>query len=1419
MKLEDLTKANPQSSEDDAVVQNFLNTLNPQKRKLSPQEYRSAEKLIGQSFAENFADEWGSNVAKVGATIGDLIGLGDTDSVNYLKSAIEGKKIQDELKSTLRSGGANNLGGMAADVMTYALPASKVGVVGTGLSSIPKTAATWGAIDGGVSAALGNKPMTIMEDALLAGTAGGLFSGAGRAVKGLDNIYVSARDAATDPAMAGGGTPKEDIIKMYEQQADRTRQAGLTDEFEGTTTKLDDAEGTNVEYIDSEISNIQRQLNDLDKEPYKAIVEANPDTFKGLKTQEAYKLLDENRKLADELGSELEQTLFKKLDELDFVKYGDDRIEVGAKEDLYPAREVDSTQAEQLAKQREDARLAAKEQAEQARMDAEAKTSYNMKNELKELNRAYDAYKLDPSDINLAELDRAMARTSPKKDGNIKLEADEAIDYIPEIGETIAKSDLRAEDAAIGIGTKDPLKKGSTLYKEREAKIAKQREINQRIAKENKRKALGKQAKEVLTKLVDKKGFINIDAFADGRLGQTKNNRVQVKRNVTAKEVLDHIAGDKDSLVSSQKKAVTDLMKSKYNIDLKDIVSKMSDKEAKRFIIEHEKAHIRQAKKYESEGRKLKDEYFKNAPEDNKFMSKEALAIEAAANIAALEKIGKIKLNRKKKPEAEQLAREADEAFPVADKPKPKNKQEAKKPVEKKENVEQELIDDVSKKEIVEKKKLESFSEKAEELFRETKTNFKSSFRTDGDYATYQKIHRQTRDALNVAAKAGADAKEYINDLYKAAGEKLGGKFDTDFSKHVLSTDYVSIREFKTRADAMKFMRENNKVYVKARKYIEQTAKGIKDKGEINHIDFTNNGYQIAQRAGLDPKKYGNTIDKLVSIRAMDSKAWDFVEKNGASNLFDSMVNMVETLRKESDDLFKDNPHARVKGYMSETYDSIYRYEMVNGEFKEFIDAEVGMVQGGLPQKLDNARIGEVKQFPEKIKDMSDKVKLEYAEAHNLGVVLNQYAQPVALRKVASEAQRISIGKSAKASDMIPLTFENSVRKLVQRDTVIQDIVNTPDNTLFSSVEKKGMVRLTDEEKRTIPRELVGKVEFVNPDFKHMLLGNKQIQLAKKQWTKITEQMLKDSVSHFKENVVLKNPASWANNMGYNFFVNMQEGISPAKTIRYMKKGLKEKARAEELVTRLTRLELDGKSGIKEYVDIEKELVDNLYYKMDRQGLAVTVMSNIMDSPIASKRLSDKMMKQATMKILGKDMGEKVSTIVSNLYLSPQSKAGQAAMNMFGSIDAMGRYSMASEQMAKGASLDEAIKKANGIYGDLDMVAPMWSQAIQQYGFIPFSNWYFRMAGGLGKSILENKVKAIGVAALLYGISEATDKRTDSMNPMVTLVETPVDMLQMSPYFNISNYARNVTTPAAYKKGYRAIESGDPLSVALTRDF
>ena len=1206
--------------------------------------------------------------------------------------------------------------------------------------------------------------------------------------KGLNKVYEDVRDTAQDPKMAGGGsskdrevfeaenTPideeskyfdKEFIDDMFDRQDARDNVADMRKEGLETIKVTQLRAGTDT-LLDKEIKVIKDKFNKLEESPEDIIIAENQDLFQGVDIIDAYDMLKKNPKLRDSLKADIEKELFDRTEKIDFIKRGDDRLEIGAKSDLYEIRDVDSTKAEQLAMDIQVKRAAKKKLADDSQKATIASRKLDYEKVVEELmpevNKLHKIYNNNPTPETLFDLEEALRKVEPSKPNEIfkHHETGKTIgdigDGFTEVGETMSKKDIAATESAVGMSTK-----GKPYNKIEAKKFEEQRAINK------------KKHQEFLDENKDKIDAINSRGY------ENEADRIEYEKLVEQDKKyreMDRAFKDKIESAEDIKVEHADIFEFKDPTTGKSFDGKKVNENTERVVYEITDPHTNKKK--------------------NIVVNKKSNEVESAIN-----------------PDTKGLA---DKTYEFLGK-----KTEHKELVVKDTNPDIDTVPNKPKEiQEIEKleKKVENLRERAKKLFNETKTNWKTSYRTDGDYATYQRIHRQTRDALNVAAKAGADTKEYISDLFKANSKEIGGEFDKSFAKHVLYTDYSAIREFKTKSDAMAYLRDNKAIYAKAKSYIDQTAKGINDKGQMNHVDFTNNGYQIAQRAGLDPKKYGDTIDKLVSIKAMDDQSWSFIEKNGGSNLFESMVNMADVLRKESDEVFKDNPHAKVKGYMAETYDSIYRYEMKDGEFKRFIDAEVGMVQGGLPQKLDSSRTGEVSQFPKMIKDLSDKAKLDYAEANNLGVVLNKYGQPVATRKVASEAQRISIGKTVKASDIIPLTFENNVRKLVQRDGVINDIVNTKDNTLFSSKTSEGMVALSNEELQTIPRELRGKVAYVNKDFKHMLLGNKQIQKAEKQWSKITEQLLKDTVSHFKENVVLKNPASWVNNMGYNFFVNMQEGISPAKTIMYMKKGLREKMRAEELVTRLTRLELDGKSGTKEYVSIEKELVNNLYYTMDRQGLAVTVMSNIMDSPIASKRLSDKMMKQGLKAVLKDDkLVEQVTNVVSNLYLSPQSKAGQAAMNMFGSIDAMGRYSMAAEQMAKGASLDDAIKKANGIYGDLDMIAPMWSQAIQQYGFIPFSNWYFRMSGGLTKSVMDNKVKAIGVAALLYGISEYTDKRTDSMNPLTSLVETPADMLIMSPYFNLSNYARNVTTPAVYKKGYRAIESGDPLSVALTRDF
>ena len=337
-----------------------------------------------------------------------------------------------------------------------------------------------------------------------------------------------------------------------------------------------------------------------------------------------------------------------------------------------------------------------------------------------------------------------------------------------------------------------------------------------------------------------------------------------------------------------------------------------------------------------------------------------------------------------------------------------------------------------------------------------------ASYETDSAFKTHESIHSATMDALNQAAMAGKQTKNTIQEVLKRAGEKLEGKFDKSFSKHILDTDYSSIREIKDIRQANKFMKDNFEIYNRAKQYINQSALGLRDKGHMNHPNFTNNGYAIALRAGLDIK-HADVVDKMVSIKSMTNDDWNFIKSNSGKEHFDTMLNIADRVKAQSIDIFKESPHTRVKGYASEMYDSIYRYEMVDGKITKRVDIEPSLVQGALPQALDKARIGETIQFP---KDMPLSIRENYALEQGLGVILDASANPIAMRRVANEAQRIKMGKLPYASDSLSLTYENSVRKLEQRDGVIEELkrLSLEDNKLFSPTMKEGMVR--SEERR-----------------------------------------------------------------------------------------------------------------------------------------------------------------------------------------------------------------------------------------------------------------------------------------------------------------------------------------------------------------
>ena len=155
-------------------------------------------------------------------------------------------------------------------------------------------------------------------------------------------------------------------------------------------------------------------------------------------------------------------------------------------------------------------------------------------------------------------------------------------------------------------------------------------------------------------------------------------------------------------------------------------------------------------------------------------------------------------------------------------------------------------------------------------------------------------------------------------------------------------------------------------------------------------------------------------------------------------------------------------------------------------------------------------------------------------------------------------------------------------------------------------------------------------------------------------------------------------------------------------------------------------------------------------------------------------------------------------------YLSPNAASGKFLLDTFTKIDVMGRYAIAKDAQLGGASWKEAAQKANTVFGDLDKLTPTWVQSISEFGGVPFGNWYYRVAAGLGKNIKDNPGKALLITAGLYGAGEYSGKRTESFSPAMTLVNTPYDMAVMSPWINPISFFKGVAEPSIYKKVRKA---------------
>ncbi|RKZ26048.1 hypothetical protein DRQ29_05430, partial [bacterium] len=419
---------------------------------------------------------------------------------------------------------------------------------------------------------------------------------------------------------------------------------------------------------------------------------------------------------------------------------------------------------------------------------------------------------------------------------------------------------------------------------------------------------------------------------------------------------------------------------------------------------------------------------------------------------------------------------------------------------------------------------------KAWNSFRDSETynNARSDISNDTSSEYIRDLQKIRRKAMDTSARTSRGVKDALHELTddvfgsnknpikvaKRAFNKRGIKRREQIYTHVLETDYASINRFKTKAEAEEFMKANSELYHKVGKYVDQTARGMRDSGQMNNKYYTNNGYQIATRAGIDPNAYGDLIDDMISIRAMDNADWKFVKENMDEDWFKAHIQIAQDVSAQSKALFSKNPWDRVKGYQAEIYDTPYNYvDTYVGPIKEYkgmtrdeigekasflkvedfettriLDTDPSYIEGMLPVNIEKNLKGEQFDIPDEM--MNDIEAIEaYADRFNLGLRIDKAGNPKKFRKVTPESQKVKMNKRKDGSDVLAQTYQNNVRKAIQRDLGIPEVFRiladeknglilgkkANGDPAFKSAEeadKAGFVELTPEQRNALPTEL-----------------------------------------------------------------------------------------------------------------------------------------------------------------------------------------------------------------------------------------------------------------------------------------------------------------------------------------------------------
>lgn len=574
-----------------------------------------------------------------------------------------------------------------------------------------------------------------------------------------------------------------------------------------------------------------------------------------------------------------------------------------------------------------------------------------------------------------------------------------------------------------------------------------------------------------------------------------------------------------------------------------------------------------------------------------------------------------------------------------------------------------------------------------------------------------------------------------------------------------------------TQKDARKFFDENRAIYAIANKEIEQMAKGLQDRSQMYGY-YLDNGLLVAKRYDL-PDETGDIIDRLVAIRAMDNspKAWDRVENLNKDADFNYIMDIMATNRMHSEEvLFGDSPEKMIKGWTAEVYEG-HKKVGDDGEIRYSGDTmfEDGIIgREGENKKIGNIYDGDIPEFS----SLQD--KLEWLHKNRLkdndGV----------FRTMLDSETRDKLGRQHSLAKIVGATQASVHAKLKDR-AVVDNVLHSMESgetQVFSKEAKYGFVELTSEEIERLPFELRGQVKHIHKDVKEMMVGREEVRLYKgdNESLKVADRLFANLGSMFKKNVTLKRPTSYINAALVNQTIGASVGISPKKLYAYQKQALADAKELKDLIQKENEYTAAGRIVPKH---ITKAKMANRLYQMERAGLSTNRVDGVLgDDDLLMTMVKEKVAKGDT----------SVFKVLQYLNLDQRTPIGKQTIRMFSMIDTAGRYAVVNHRLAEGKSMAEAVKEANGLFGDMDRMVPPVIEMLDKYSFMPFVKWYTVTTPRLMKLTKDNPKKALALGVAIYILGQETDTNLASVNPIEAATDfgfdlAPIDFIEKSMRF------------------------------------